>query len=202
MLVIQNKQVKQTSIKCLILMGDTMTKQAEQEPIVGVIMGSDSDLKTMKPASDILHLFGVPHEVRVKSAHRTPEMMAEYGRTALDRGIKVIIAGAGGSAHLPGMVASETRLPVLGVAIESSADVTNAALGSMIRMPKGIPLATMGKGEAAAANAGLEAVRILALSDDQLGQAYENYVERMAAEVMAKDQRLVELGVDTYLQQM
>src|SRR3990167_1792279 len=173
---------------------------AERQPIVGVIMGSDSDLKVMKPAADILEEFGVPHEVRIKSAHRTPERMAEYGRTAVSRGLRVIIAGAGGSAHLPCMIASETRLPVLGVAIESSPDTTNAALGSMIRMPKGIPLATMGKGEAAAANAGLEAVRILALSDDVLGRAYEEYVDSMAHEVILKDARLAADGVAAYLQ--
>jgi 5-(carboxyamino)imidazole ribonucleotide mutase len=179
-----------------------MPSFSELPPIVGIIMGSDSDLKTMKPASDILRFFGVPHEVRVKSAHRTPEMMAEYGRTAIERGLKVIIAGAGGSAHLPGMIASETRLPVLGVAIEGSADVTNAALGSMVRMPRGVPLATMGKGEAAAENAGLEAVRILALNDDPLGHAYDDYVRDMAADVIAKDERLVMLGIDAYLKQM
>ena len=125
--------------------------------------------------------------------------MAEYGRLAVSRGLKVIIAGAGGSAHLPGMVASETRLPVLAVAIESSPDPTNAALGSMIRMPKGIPLATMGKGEPAAANAGLEAVRILSLADDELGLAYEAYVEEMASEVIAKDQLLEKIGATDYL---
>src|SRR3989344_9184893 len=173
---------------------------AERQPIVRVIMGSDSDLKVMKPAADILEEFGVHHEVRIKSAHRTPERMAEYGRTAVSRGLRVIIAGAGGSAHLPGMIASETRLPVLGVAIESSPDPTNAALGSMIRMPKGIPLATVGKGEAAAANAGLEAVRILAVEDRDLGSAYEDYVAQMAREVEEKDARLLELGATVYLQ--
>lgn len=173
----------------------------ERSPLVGIIMGSDSDLKVMKRAGDILDKFSVPHEFRVKSAHRTPEKMAEYGRTALTRGLKVIIAGAGGSAHLPGMIASETRLPVLGVAIESSPDPTNAALGSMIRMPEGIPLATMGKNEAAAANAGLYAVRILALHNEVLADAYEVYVMRMTQEVEAKDARLAELGARAYLEQ-
>jgi len=174
---------------------------SERAPLVGVIMGSDSDLKVMKSATDILEEFNVAYEARVKSAHRTPERMAEYGRTALSRGLRVIIAGAGGSAHLPGMIASETRLPVLGVAIESSPDPTNAAIGSMIRMPKGIPLATMGKGEAAAANAGLQAVRILALQDDELGLAYDAYVQKMADEVIEKDVRLLELGPSAYLSQ-
>ncbi len=171
----------------------------ERVPLVGVIMGSDSDLPVMKPASDILEQFGVPHEVRIISAHRTPQKMAAYGRAAVRSGLKVIIAGAGGSAHLPGMTASETRLPVLGVAIESSPDPLNSAIGSMIRMPKGIPLATMGKGEAAAANAGLEAVRILALQDDELGEAYDRYVERLAAEVEQKDLLLSTEGPAEYL---
>jgi len=171
----------------------------ERSPLVGIIMGSDSDLKTMKPAGDILEEFDIPHEYRIKSAHRTPEKMAEYGRLAVSRGLKVIIAGAGGSAHLPGMVASETRLPVLAVAIESSPDPTNAALGSMIRMPKGVPLATMGKGDAAAVNAGLEAVRILALDDEALGDAYDRYVQTMAEEVISKDVLLEQLGAAAYL---
>jgi len=172
----------------------------ERPPLVGIIMGSDSDLKVMKSAGDILEHFNVSHEYRIKSAHRTPERMAEYGRSAVSRGLKVIIAGAGGSAHLPGMVASETRIPVLGVAIESAPDPTNAALGSMIRMPKGIPLATMGKGEAAAANAGLEAVRILALQDEALGDAYDQYVQDMADEVIAQDALLEQLGAAAYLE--
>ena len=171
----------------------------ERSPLVGIIMGSDSDLRVMKPAGDILDQFDVPHEFRVKSAHRTPGKMAEYGRWAVSSGLIVIIAGAGGSAHLPGMVASETRLPVLGVAIESSPDPTNAALGSMIRMPRGIPLATMGKNEAAAANAGLMAVRILALQDEALGVAYDRYVQNMAEEVIVKDTMLERLGAAAYL---
>lgn len=167
---------------------------------VGIIMGSDSDLKVMKHAGDILEHFKVPHELKFISAHRTPEKMTEYGRLAVSRGLQVIIAGAGGSAHLPGMIASETRLPVLGVAIESSPDPSNAALGSMIRMPRGIPLDTMGKGEAAAANAGLEAVRILALQDEAMGDAYDRYVQDMAEEVIAKDILLQQLGAAAYLE--
>lgn len=173
----------------------------ERAPLVGVIMGSDSDLPTMKPASDILDQFDVEHETRVVSAHRTPEKMAEYGRLAVSRGLQVIIAGAGGSAHLPGMVASETRLPVLGVAVESTPDPLSSALGSMLRMPKGIPLATMGKGASAATNAGLEAVRILALQNRQLGEAYDEYVAKFSAEVEAKDKALVKLGPAEYLKQ-
>jgi 5-(carboxyamino)imidazole ribonucleotide mutase len=167
--------------------------------LVGIIMGSDSDLATMRPASEVLDRFEVSHEVRVISAHRTPERMAEYGRLAVERGLKVIIAGAGGSAHLPGMTASETRLPVLAVAVENGSDPLNSALGSMIRMPRGIPLATMGKGESAAANAGLEAVRILALIDRNLAAAYDEYVASLAAEVESKDALLREVGVAAYL---
>lgn len=174
--------------------------RGERSPLVGIIMGSDSDLRVMESAGDILEHFDVPHENRIISAHRTPEEMAKYGRLAISRGLRIIIAGAGGSAHLPGMVASETRIPVLGVAIESSPDPTNAAIGSMIKMPKGIPLATMGKGEAGAANAGLEAVRILALLDEALGDAYDRYVRDMAEEVKAKDALLKRLGAAGYLE--
>ncbi len=172
---------------------------SKERPKVGIIMGSDSDLDVMVHAELTLVKFGVPVESRVISAHRTPDKMAKYGREAVNRGLQVIIAGAGGSAHLPGMVASETRLPVLGVAIESSPDPTNAALGSMIRMPEGAPLATMGKGKPAAVNAGLEAVRILALGDPELGEAYDQFRADMAAAVVTKDALLSELGGPEYL---
>jgi 5-(carboxyamino)imidazole ribonucleotide mutase len=125
--------------------------------------------------------------------------MAAYGRAAVERGLRVVIAGAGGSAHLPGMLAVETSLPVLAVAVEKNPDALNSALGSMVRMPEGAPLATMGKNEAAAWNAGLLAVRILALSDDGLRAAYDAYVADMAATVEAADDRLVDLGVDRFL---
>lgn len=175
--------------------------RVEKAPLVGVTMGSESDLPTMQPASEILEQFDVEHEVRIVSAHRTPERMAQYGRLAVRRGLQVIIAGAGGSAHLPGMIASETRLPVLGVAVENTPDPLNSALGSMVRMPNGTPLATMGKGKAAAANAGLESVRILALQNEELGEAYDEYVENLAAEIEAKDRALDELGPNEYLNQ-
>lgn len=172
----------------------------DKDPLVGIAMGSDSDLKIMRHVGLTLDEFRVPYEERVISAHRTPEKMMKYGHEAVQRGLKVLIAGAGGSAHLPGMLASETRLPVLGVAIESSPDPTNAALGSMIRMPKGAPLATMGKNEAAAANAGLEAVRILALSDPELAEHYEEWMRRQAFEVETKDMELRSQGAATYLE--
>lgn len=177
----------------------SLLEAAGEKPLVGVIMGSDSDLPAMKPASDMLGRFAVPHETRIVSAHRTPGWMDEYAGTALDRGLRVIIAGAGGSAHLPGMTASECRLPVLGVAIDSRQKPMQAAVGSQIEMPKGIPLAYMGEGEAGAANAALEAVRILALADDELGEAYDAYVEALALEVVAKDAALLQLGVEGYL---
>lgn len=170
-----------------------------EAPAVGIVMGSDSDLKVMQHTGMILEDFGVPHEERVLSAHRTPGRMMQFGREAIKDGFHVIVAGAGGSAHLPGMLASETRLPVLGVAIESAPDPTNAALGSMIRMPKGAPLATMGKNEAAAANAGLEAVRILALSNPELAEQYEEWMKSQAEEVEVKDKLLREIGAAAYL---
>ncbi|MGB4758679.1 MAG: 5-(carboxyamino)imidazole ribonucleotide mutase [Candidatus Saccharimonadales bacterium] len=159
----------------------------ETNPLVGVVMGSDSDLPALQPAFTILDSFKVPYEWGIKSAHRTPEAMIQYGRTAADRGLQVLIAAAGGSAHLPGMLASETRLPVLGVAIENSPDPMNSALGSMVYMPKGKPLATMGRKEAAAHNAALFAVRILALADPELAARYDAYDNKLAEEVKAKD---------------
>jgi 5-(carboxyamino)imidazole ribonucleotide mutase len=159
-------------------------------PVVGIAMGSKSDLPVLQRAGNALDRFGVPYELRIMSAHRTPHRMAEYGRTAAERGLRVLIAGAGGSAHLPGMLAVETSLPVLAVAVERNPDPLNSALGSMVRMPEGAPLATMGKNEAAAWNAGLLAVRILALADDDLRRAYEQYVTEMAERVAADDGEL------------
>lgn len=156
-------------------------------PLVGVIMGSRSDLPTLEPALAVLAEFGVPSETRIVSAHRTPQHMAEYAATARGRGIRVIIAAAGGSAHLPGMVASETSLPVLGVAVEHTPERTAAAVGSQIYMPKGKPLAFLGSGEAGAANAALFAVRLLAMGDDALAQAYDEYDARLTAQVLDTD---------------
>ncbi len=170
-----------------------------ESPLVGVIMGSDSDLGVMRHVGAALDQFDIPYEERVVSAHRTTEKMVKYGHEAVERGLKAIVAGAGGSAHLPGMVASETRLPVLGVAIESSPDPTNAALGSMIRMPKGAPLATMGKNEAAAFNAGLEVARILALSNPELAVSLEAWMQAQAEEVELKDADLRAMGAEAYL---
>lgn len=134
-------------------------------PIVGVIMGSTSDWPTMRLAADVLERFGVAHETRIVSAHRTPKLLVEYAETAADRGLKLIIAGAGGAAHLPGMVASLTPLPVIGVPIMSRALSGMDSLLSIVQMPAGVPVATMAIGDAGATNAGLLAGRILGLSD-------------------------------------
>lgn len=137
-------------------------------PLVGIIMGSKSDWETLRHAADLLTEFGVPHECRIVSAHRTPEWMSEYARTAEQRGLQVIIAGAGGAAHLPGMVASQTVLPVLGVPVQSRALQGLDSLLSIVQMPGGVPVGTLAIGEAGARNAALLAVRILALHDEGL----------------------------------
>ena len=139
-------------------------------PLFGIIMGSRSDWETLKPAADVLEQLGVPHEVRVVSAHRTPQRLYEYAQGARGRGLKIIIAGAGGAAHLPGMAASMTTLPVLGVPVESQALSGLDSLLSIVQMPAGIPVATLAIGKAGAANAGLLAASILAVSDPELGE--------------------------------
>ena len=138
-------------------------------------MGSDSDWPTMEKAVEVLKQFGVPYEAKVVSAHRTPELLVEYSKTAKERGLKVIIAGAGGAAHLPGMVAAMTILPVLGVPVQSRALSGMDSLLSIVQMPKGIPVATFAIGEAGAGNAGLSAVSILAISDDGLAEKLEEF---------------------------
>ena len=137
-------------------------------PKVGIVMGSQSDWPTLKPASEVLDELGVGHEVRIVSAHRTPDRLWEYGKTAKDRGLKVIIAGAGGAAHLPGMMASKTPLPVIGIPVETRALKGVDSLYSILQMPRGYPVATMAIGKAGASNAGLMAAGILALSDPDL----------------------------------
>ena len=149
-----------------------------ENPVVGVIMGSDSDLPTMKEAIAVLSEFDIPHEVKVISAHRTPDDMAKYGQTAHERGLKVIIAGAGGAAHLPGMVAAYTPLPVIGVPVKSSALSGIDSLLSIVQMPNGVPVATVAIGKAK--NAGLLAVKILATSNPDLLQKMLTYKADMA----------------------
>lgn len=162
-----------------------MTESTSESPLVGVIMGSRSDWETMKNAADILEHFSVPHECRVVSAHRTPQLMAEYASTAIDRGLKVIIAGAGGAAHLPGMVASQTVLPVLGVPVQSRALQGLDSLLSIVQMPGGIPVATLAIGAAGAKNAGLLAVRILATYNDELRMALEAFSQDQTDTILA-----------------
>ena len=153
-------------------------------PMVGIIMGSRSDWETMKLASEVLSELGVAHECRVVSAHRTPELMFDYARAACDRGLQVIIAGAGGAAHLPGMVASKTRLPVLGVPVQSKALSGLDSLLSIVQMPGGIPVGTLAIGSAGAKNAGLLAARILALRDSGLAQRVEAWIQRQTQSVL------------------
>lgn len=155
------------------------------DPVVGIIMGSDSDLGVMQAAADALREFGVAHEVRVVSAHRTPAGMLEYARAAAGRGLKVIIAGAGGAAHLPGMVASMTPLPVIGVPVPLQHTAGLDSLLSIVQMPAGVPVATMAIG--GARNAGLMAVRILGASDPALRDAMVRFQASLEAMVAEKD---------------
>ena len=138
------------------------------DPLVGVVMGSQSDWPTMKEASLILAALNVPHETRIVSAHRTPDRMFDYAEAAAERGLRVIIAGAGGAAHLPGMLAAKTRVPVLGVPVQSKALSGQDSLLSIVQMPKGVPVGTLAIGAAGAANAGLLAAGILATTDAAL----------------------------------
>jgi 5-(carboxyamino)imidazole ribonucleotide mutase len=159
---------------------------AADSPLVGVIMGSDSDLHLMQAAADILTEFAVPHEVRVVSAHRTPDWLVEYAGTAVARGLRVIIAGAGGAAHLPGMTASMTTLPVIGVPVPLEHLDGLDSLLSIVQMPTGVPVATVAIGNAA--NAGLLAVRVLASGDRRLRSQLERYQADLATQVRAKDE--------------
>jgi 5-(carboxyamino)imidazole ribonucleotide mutase len=165
-----------------------MSKTKSAKPSVAIIMGSDSDWPTMKPAADACAEFGIACEVRVVSAHRTPLDMVRFARTAHSRGLRVIIAGAGGAAHLPGMVASLTPLPVIGVPVESKALKGLDSLLSIVQMPGGVPVATVAIG--GGRNAGLLAVRILAASDVALQKKMSSFQAGLASESKAKDRRL------------
>lgn len=155
----------------------------DRTPPVGIIMGSTSDWPTMKAAADILDELGVGHEARIVSAHRTPDRLWDYGRAAAGRGLKVIIAGAGGAAHLPGMMASKTRLPVIGVPVRTEALSGVDSLYSIVQMPRGFPVATMAIGAAGAANAGLMAAGILALSDPDLAERLDAWRADLSASI-------------------
>lgn len=166
----------------------TRPLHSSDAPLIGVLMGSDSDWRVMSDASQILTDFGIAHEVEVVSAHRTPDKLIAYGRQARERGLRVIIAGAGGAAHLPGMLASVTALPVIGVPVPLERLDGLDSLLSIVQMPAGIPVATVSIG--GAKNAGLLAARILGASEPSLADAVERYARDLEAEVGAKNERL------------
>ncbi len=155
------------------------------QPKVGVVMGSKSDWETMQSAVELLAEFEIPHEVRVVSAHRTPDLLVSYADSAVERGLRLIIAGAGGAAHLPGMLAAKTWLPVLGVPVRSRALSGMDSLLSIVQMPAGIPVPTFAIGNAGASNAALSAVAILALHDPQLAQRLQLWRQRQTERVLA-----------------
>jgi 5-(carboxyamino)imidazole ribonucleotide mutase len=165
-------------------------------PLIGIIMGSDSDLPTMQAAIGICEQFEIPHEVAIVSAHRTPERMVEYAKTARKRGLKVIIAGAGGAAHLPGMVAALTPLPVIGVPVQTKTLQGIDSLYSIVQMPAGIPVATVAIGNAT--NAGLLAVQILAIHQPELLDRVESYRQSLQAMVLEKQAKLDRVGYKNY----
>ncbi|WP_309730564.1 5-(carboxyamino)imidazole ribonucleotide mutase [Chamaesiphon sp. OTE_75_metabat_556] len=165
-------------------------------PLIGIIMGSDSDLPTMQAAIEICEQFDIAHEVAIVSAHRTPERMVEYAKTARTRGLKVIIAGAGGAAHLPGMVAALTPLPVIGVPVQTKTLQGIDSLYSIVQMPAGIPVATVAIGNAT--NAGLLAVQILAINQPELLDRVESYRQSLQAMVLEKQAKLDRVGYKNY----
>ncbi|BAU14578.1 phosphoribosylaminoimidazole carboxylase, PurE protein [Leptolyngbya sp. NIES-3755] len=170
------------------------------QPLIGIIMGSDSDLPTLQAAIAVCEEFGVPCEVEIVSAHRTPERMVEYAKQAHTRGIKVIIAGAGGAAHLPGMVASMTALPVIGVPVQTKTLQGVDSLYSIVQMPAGIPVATVAIGNAK--NAGLLAVQILATHNPELFNKVQAYRQSLTDMVRDKQAKLTEVGYKQYLTEM
>jgi 5-(carboxyamino)imidazole ribonucleotide mutase len=163
-----------------------MPASVSNSPLVGVIMGSKSDWDTMRHAAELLSEFGVAHECEVVSAHRTPERMNHYARDAAGRGLQVIIAGAGGAAHLPGMVAAQTLLPVLGVPVQSRALSGLDSLLSIVQMPAGVPVGTLAIGEAGARNAALLAIRMLAVNRPELQAKLDQYRQDQAAKAVAE----------------
>jgi 5-(carboxyamino)imidazole ribonucleotide mutase len=153
------------------------------KPLVGIIMGSQSDWPTMREAADVLDELDVPYETKIVSAHRTPDRLWDYGKTAVDRGLQVIIAGAGGAAHLPGMMASKTRVPVVGVPVQTNALSGVDSLYSILQMPRGYPVATMAIGAAGAKNGGLMAAGILALQDPVLAAKLDQWRSDLSASI-------------------
>lgn len=160
------------------------------KPVIGILMGSDSDLPVMEEAVKTFKEFGIPYEVTVSSAHRTPQRTSKYARSAEKRGIKIIIAGAGSAAHLAGFIAAETTLPVIGVPIDSSSLKGMDALLSTVQMPGGVPVATMAIGKAGAKNAAIFAAEILALSDKKLGVALKDFRKKQAKKVAEKARKV------------
>ncbi len=165
---------------------ETNTQGGAGTPQVGIVMGSDSDLDIMKETAAILKKFQIPYEMTVASAHRSPQRAADFAGSALDKGLKVIVAGAGHAAHLAGVLAAHTRLPVIGVPIDSSCLQGLDALLATVQMPPGIPVATMAIGKSGARNAGILAAQIIATSDPELGQKLENFKQEMALQVEKK----------------
>ena len=184
----------------LVPVSFSVSSDSEVTPQVAVIMGSDSDLPSLHPAVEILQQLGITVEVRVLSAHRTPLEMVAFAQQARERGFKVIVAGAGGAAHLPGMVASLTTLPVIGVPVQSRALSGVDSLHSIVQMPGGIPVATVAIG--GGLNAGLLAAQILAVEGGALADRLETYRQSLHDMVVTKDSRLMQLGSQDYLDQM
>ncbi len=176
------------------------SSKAESMPLVAVVMGSDSDLKTLEPTIDILEKFEIMIEVRILSAHRTPLKMIDFSMQAEERGIQVIIAGAGGAAHLPGMIASITNIPVIGVPIQSKALSGVDSMHSILQMPGGVPVATVAIG--GGLNAGLLAAQILSIYNSDIRKKVSNYRNQMHEVVVRKDMKLTKLGVKKYLSLM
>lgn len=170
------------------------------EALVGIIMGSDSDLPVMKDAAGILRELEIPCEVVISSAHRVPDKTADYARTAAQRGLAVIIAGAGGAAHLPGVIAAHTPLPVIGVPIKSGALNGVDALYAIVQMPSGVPVATVGIN--GAKNAGILAAQIIGATNQEVRQRVTVYKDKLARQVKEKDDLLAELGIDEYLKRL
>jgi 5-(carboxyamino)imidazole ribonucleotide mutase len=185
------------SMREVCLPGLVYWRDIMDKPLVGIVMGSDSDLPVMKEAADVLREFGIPYEVVISSAHRAPEKTAGYARNAAGRGLEVIIAGAGGAAHLAGVIAALTPLPVVGVPVKSGALSGLDALYAVVQMPAGIPVATVAIN--GAKNAGLLAAQIIGVSNPAVRLKIELYKESLAAGVEKKDTRLAAIGIDAYL---
>ncbi|MFC1715613.1 5-(carboxyamino)imidazole ribonucleotide mutase [Candidatus Poribacteria bacterium] len=171
------------------------------KPVVGIILGSDSDLPLAQEITNVLEKLDIPFELTIGSAHRTPDRVSEYVTTAADRGIRVLIAVAGLAAHLPGVVASRTLLPVIGVPVDGGPLNGVDALYSIVQMPGGIPVASMAIGKAGARNAGVFAAQILALADPQLTQRLADHRREMAESIQSKVDRLAEIGVEKYIEE-